>query len=111
MFLQQVFASRFCTAVILLFVLNIPLSAQSTGTISGFVIDPTGLPVPGAAVTAVLLQQQVRRTVQSGQDGSFLMTALLPGDYYLTVEKQGFQRVTQTDLVLAVNQNLRVDAQ
>jgi hypothetical protein len=110
MFLQRIF-DRFCAAAALSFVLTSGLWAQSTGAISGFVTDPSGLPVPAATVTAVLVQQQVHRTVQSGQDGSFLLTALLPGDYTLTVEKQGFQRVTQTNLVLAVNQNLRVDAQ
>src|SRR5690349_5152674 len=102
MFLQRIFLSCLLTSA---------LWAQSTGAISGFVTDPSGLPVPSATVTAVLVQQQVRRVAQSGQDGSFLLTALQPGDYTLTVEKQGFQRVTQTNLVLAVNQNLRVDAQ
>jgi hypothetical protein len=35
--------------------------AQVAGTISGFVTDASGSPVPAAKLTAVLLEQQVQR--------------------------------------------------
>ena len=85
------------------------LLAQSTGTISGFVTDPTGASVPGASVTATLVQQQVTRTVQSNEGGFYTFNALPPGDYTLEAEKTGFQKLVRTEIVLTVNQNLRAD--
>ena len=90
-------------AVLLSVCSTVLLRAQSTGTISGFVTDASGAPVPSASVTALLVEQQVRRTSQTGTDGFFNFTALLPGEYTLIVEKQGFQRLSQTGAVLTVN--------
>ncbi|HWC00464.1 MAG TPA: carboxypeptidase-like regulatory domain-containing protein, partial [Bryobacteraceae bacterium] len=83
--------------------------AQSTGTIGGIVTDPSGAFVPGANITATLLQQNVARTTQSNADGFYTFNAMPPGTYTLTVEKTGFQRLVRTDLSLTVNQNLRAD--
>ena len=111
MSLHLKFPRSVSAALILSFIIAPMILAQATGTISGFVTDPTGLPVPSASVSAVLVDQQIRRTTQTGSDGSYLFPALPPGRYTITVERPGFQRITETDAVLAVNQNLRVDAQ
>ncbi len=87
------------------------LFGQATGTISGFVTDPSGAVVPGASVTATLIQQQVRRTVESNADGFYTLNAMPPGDYSLTVEKAGFQRLERSGIAVTVNQNLRVDVE
>lgn len=84
-------------------------AGQSTGTLSGFVTDQTGAIVPNASVTAVLVEQQVQRSVQAGADGSYLFTALLPGEYTVAAEARGFQRIVQTGVQVTVNQNARVD--
>ena len=83
--------------------------AQITGTISGFVTDPSGAIVPHAAVTALLTGQGVSRSGESNGEGFYSFDALFPGAYTLTVEKTGFQRLTRAGLTLTVNQNLRVD--
>jgi hypothetical protein len=85
------------------------LSAQITGTISGFVRDPSGAVVPGATVTAVLTQQGVSRRAESNAGGFYSFQALLPGTYTLTVEKAGFERLERAGVTLTVNQNVRVD--
>jgi hypothetical protein len=94
-----------------LVVLNLPgaLHAQVTGTISGYVTDPSGAAVPQVKVTATLVQQNVTRTTESNAEGFYNFPALLPGTYTLTAEKSAFQRLTQTDVVLTVNQNVRLD--
>ena len=88
--------------------LTAPLQAQ-TGTISGFVTDPSGAAVPGAKVTASLVQRNVSRTVLTDELGGYLFPAMPPGDYRVDAEKAGFRGSVRSDLDLALNQNLRVD--
>src|SRR5689334_7144466 len=84
--------------------------AQVAGTISGFVNDASGAPVPTAKVTALLVEQQIQRTAESNAEGFYTLNALPPGTFTITVEKAGFERLVRTGAVLTVNQNLRVDA-
>jgi hypothetical protein len=83
--------------------------AQVTGTISGNVLDPSGAMVPGSTITATLVQQNLVRTAESSADGHYIFNALPPGEYTLTAEQPGFQRLVRSNIALAVNQNLRVD--
>jgi hypothetical protein len=85
------------------------LQAQTTGTISGSVTDPSGAGIPQAKVTAILVQQNVARATQSNEEGYYIFNAMPPGDYRLETEKAGFQRLVQTVIKLTVNENLRVD--
>jgi len=85
------------------------LRAQVSGTISGFVTDPSGAAIAEATVTATLVQQNVSRTVQSNTEGFYNFPALLPGIYTLTAEKPGFERLVQTEVTLTVGQNVRLD--
>ena len=61
----------------------IPSAAQSTGSLRGQVLDPSGAVVPGASVT--LTQGSTVLTVQSGNDGVYVFKAVPPGSYTLTV--------------------------
>ena len=69
------------------------LSAQVTGTMAGFVTDPSGAIVPNAKVTAILTRQGASRSGESNGEGFYGFEALLPGTYTLTVEKAGFERL------------------
>jgi hypothetical protein len=86
------------------------LQAQVAGTITGFVRDPSGAAIPGATVTAKLVQQQTTRNVQTNTEGNYIFLGMLPGKYEVTFEATGFKRQVSTDVVLTANQNLRLDA-
>jgi hypothetical protein len=62
--------------------------AQSTGTLHGQVLDPSGAVVPDATVT--LSQDGKIITARSGQDGTYLFRALPAGSYSLSIDAQGF---------------------
>ncbi len=93
------------------FILTLPglLQAQATGTVSGFVKDSSGAIVPQAKVTATLVQHGTTYPGETNAEGFYSFPALDPGEYTITVEKQGFERNIQTGLSLSVGQNLRVD--
>jgi hypothetical protein len=83
--------------------------AQVTGTISGYITDPTGAAIVGATVTATLVQQNIVRTTESNAEGFYNFPFLLPGTYTLSAEKSGFQKFVQSNVTLTVTQNARVD--
>jgi hypothetical protein len=97
-------------AVALLTFCSGPLEAQLTGTIGGYVKDPSGAAVPGVSVTARLTQQQTARTSQTNSEGFYNFVALPPGDYEMTFEVSGFQKEVRKGVALSINQNARVDA-
>ena len=67
-----------------------PALPQSTGTVTGKTIDPGGLVVPGATVTATSDVLMGARTAVSDGLGHYRLTNLPPGTYVLTVELVGF---------------------
>jgi hypothetical protein len=81
--------------------------AQVTGTISGYVTDPSAAAISGVSVTAVMVEQTFTRTVKSNLGGFYDFFALPPGTYTVSAEKPGFQRLVRADISLTVSQNLR----
>ena len=85
------------------------VEAQVTGSISGYLKDPSGAAVPGASVTAVMVEQQVTRKVQTDPEGFYTFVAMLPGTYQISFEAGGFQKLVRSGVRLTVNENIRVD--
>jgi outer membrane receptor protein involved in Fe transport len=74
-----------------------PVFAQNpTGTISGRVIDSTGLAAPGATVTATSPQLQGERRTVTSTDGDYLLALLPPGRYTVVFALSGFASVERT---------------
>jgi Carboxypeptidase regulatory-like domain len=88
-----------------------PAAAQvATAELVGTVTDATGAGVPAATISAVNTATNITvRTVESGEDGSYIMTFLPPATYTVAIEKPGFRKLTQTGLTLEVNQRARLD--
>ncbi len=83
------------------------LWAQVTsGNISGAITDPSGAVIPGATVVATASAIGVTRTVKAGNNGTFSLPNLPAGDYSLTVNAPGFQKLEKNGVVLASAQNL-----
>ena len=90
------FASLFGMSLLLSLILSFGAAAQtSKGTIVGVVTDPSGASVVNATVTARSLQNGEIRTVTTGSNGEYRITAVLPGAYEVKATSQGF-----ADLVL-----------
>jgi hypothetical protein len=78
-----------------LWIVSAALAFQATGRISGTVEDPAGRPVAGARVTLALADSAAAAaSTVTGARGAFLLPALAPGLYDLTVEAAGFPKLT-----------------
>jgi hypothetical protein len=79
---------------------------QTTGTITGRVVDDSGAAVPGATVTGTNTATGFVRSDASDAEGVFRLTALPVGTYDLVAELQGFRKVENKGIVLSVGQTL-----
>ena len=99
--------------VLALAIVLLPPSAAAqgtpTGTIAGYIIDPTRLAVPGARVVVESANTGATRDVFSNQQGLYSVPALLPGPYNITVEANGFKTFHQNGVVLEAEQTARLD--
>ncbi len=88
------------------------LKAQAavSGSIIGTVSDQTGAVVGGAKVTIRNVNQNVAVTTTTNQSGNYTETQLLPGNYQVTIEKEGFVRFVQQNVTVTIGLTTRVDA-
>lgn len=84
--------------------------AGDAATVRGRITDPSGLPLPGVAVTLVEDATSVLSTATTDQEGVYEVMAS-PGRYHLTAELSGFEAAEQRDIVVGpdpVEVNLRL---
>lgn len=82
-----------------------------TASVTGRVTDPSGAVIPAATVTARNTATNLSTPTETTSEGYYTLPALLPGDYEISVAKQGFVSMKQTGLNLAVGQTARLDIQ
>src|SRR5438067_1563320 len=61
-----------------------------TGTLIGFVLDPTGVGIPGVLVKAINLETGNERPVRTIANGSYKIAFLPLGRYEIRASKEGF---------------------
>ena len=77
---------------------------EVTGTILGTVTDSSGAVVPNAKVTVTNTDRQaMERALKTSRTGQFAAPQLPIGKYAVTIEAPGFKKVTETGIVLNVN--------
>ena len=94
--------------LLLLFVLCLAMGlapkmtlAQSVnGLISGTVVDQQGASIPGATVTVTDQLTSTSQTTRTNSTGSFVFPEIRPGTYTVFVEKNGFEKLEKTGIVL-----------
>ena len=80
------------------------------GKISGVVTDPTSLPIAGAKVTVTETNTQTRIQIESDASGHYNAPFLLPGDYDVSVQMQGFKEFVRKGIHLGAGETPVIDA-
>lgn len=98
------------SAIFTIFILSAAtvLAQADQGRIAGTVTDANGAVVPGATIKITNEATGEVRTTTAGDDGTFLVTALKPAKYSLTVSAANFEAITKRNLDLLVGQRLEV---
>jgi hypothetical protein len=83
--------------------------ARLTGAdLNGSVQDQSGGVLPGATLTATNVATNLTRTTTTDTEGRFIIPALPPGTYTVSVAISGFAKETREDLVLQLGQSVNV---
>src|SRR5437868_6810505 len=82
--------------------------AQGLGDIVGTVSDPSGALLAGAKITAVETGTGLARTTTADTQGYYVITALKPSRYTVTIESAGF-RTEKQEVTLLADQSLTVN--
>jgi hypothetical protein len=102
-------AYRPACLLFLLLAALLPADAQVTGTISGYIKDPSGAAVAGASVTATLTGQTASRTAVADETGFFNLLAMPRGTYTVSATSTGFSTKSQSGIELTSGANVRLD--
>ena len=103
--------NSFTLSVILTLLIAPSIIAQSqitTGIIQGTVVDVNGAAVAGANVEIKNLETNNVRNLTTDEDGRFSALQLQPGNYSVTVAKQGFKTGVVEKAELTVGQTLSI---
>ncbi|MCA1591071.1 MAG: TonB-dependent receptor [Acidobacteria bacterium] len=82
---------------------------STSANLSGFVRDPQGAVVQGAAVSARNPTTSVSRTTTSNDEGFYQLTNLPPGTYEVSVEAANFKRAVLPAVTVTVGQRADLD--
>ncbi|MBS1824836.1 MAG: TonB-dependent receptor [Acidobacteria bacterium] len=87
------------------------MAQSATGELTGTVTDEQSSPI---ATTKVALRNTATgeaREVTTDTSGAYILSQLVPGEYQLTAEMQGFRRFVRNGVTIQVGQRARVDIQ
>lgn len=87
-----------------------PFAQSDSAQISGFVQDPSGGPVPGASVVISSEGSRLERAAKTNNSGYYVIAALPPGFYTVTVEAGGFKKFQLSNKKIDPNIAATVDA-
>jgi len=87
-----------------------PLRAQqTTATLLGTVVDPSGAAVPGASIKVTNVATNIKREATTDQAGNYSIPYLPAGNYQVTLTHEGFQAQQIESVTLQVEQAARLD--
>ena len=106
---------RFVHGVLVLLLLVLPTLAapaqSATSSLGGTVMDENRALVEDAIITVSHVDTGLRRQVRTNDRGFFAFSLLPPGNYTLTVQRQGFTTLEARDVKLNVNDQLALRLQ
>lgn len=99
-------AVSLCIAAVLVFCSAPAVAQTDSGTVSGRVLDPTGLSISGAHVGLIDIDRDTAEATVTNNSGLYTFHAVHPGRYRMEVEAKGFKVVNVTGLTVNTQANL-----
>jgi hypothetical protein len=87
------------------------MAQASTATITGYVTDQSNAAVVDATVNVINVDTNVRHSTRTNGVGIYTVPELVPGNYRIEVEKQGFKSIVKPDVVLHVQDVIAINFQ
>lgn len=84
-------------------------SQAYTATLEGVVTDSSSAVMPGTKVEITNVATNVKQTKQTNDRGIYYFPFLPPGPYRLRVEARGFKAFERTDIILQVQQSVKIN--
>jgi hypothetical protein len=99
--------------VLLLVCFEISALAQQAAraTLTGTVTDPAGAVIAGVDVTATLVSAGISRETVTNDEGLYVLTDLVPGEYELRAKRTGFRLHLTKAISLRVGQSVTVNVE
>jgi hypothetical protein len=97
------------SSAVLFLMAGIVFAQVDQGAIVGTVQDNTGAVVPNAKVSLTNLATGLTLSTSTQSDGSYAFNPLKIGTYNVLVEKQGFSKASQTDIVVNVGSQVKAN--
>jgi hypothetical protein len=94
-----------CAAILVFAATVLGQTAQVTGRIS----DASGAVVPGAQISLTNQANGFKRDTVTNDEGYYTVPLLQPGNYEISVRKDGFKPIIQSGITLQVEQVARLD--
>jgi len=95
--------------VLLISATVIGFAQVDTGSLVGTVKDASGAVLPNVSVTATNVDTGVPTSAKTELSGNYVITPLHIGRYSVSVEVTGFRREIRKDIVLDVQQTIKLD--
>jgi hypothetical protein len=100
----------FCTPLLLVLGIAPSLRGQvSSGSILGYVYDPSGASIANAQVAVSDAGRSLVRKTTTNASGAYSVAQLPPAQYSVSATAPGFVAVTQPGVTVAVNAEIRAD--
>jgi hypothetical protein len=105
--LSRVVVGKFCFLLLLFsLVANFTWAQSETATVSGQVVDPSGLNITGAQVKLVDIDRDTSTSVTTNNTGLYTFPSVRPGRYRMAVTASGFKVVNVTGVTVNVQDHL-----
>ena len=86
-------------------------SQEVTANITGTVTDPTGAPIVGANAVATDTERGTIFSARTNETGVYNINRVPIGEYKVSIDMHGFQKVVHSPIKLDLNQTARLDFQ
>src|SRR5882762_10990487 len=82
------------------------MGQTETATVSGLVTDRAGAAVPGAEMRLLSVERGTVTTTTTNDAGIYVFPSIHPGQYQISVHKQGFKQVDLLGLIVNVQDHI-----